>query len=108
MIPHGTSDNGRDASGRFAPGNKLGRGSPLARKAASLRAALLRAVTPADIHDIARKLIDEALGGDVPAAREVLDRCLGRPIEWDVLARLDEIELRVRGVNDESFDSIPD
>ena len=41
---------------------------------------------------IAAKLVELAKSGSVPAAKEVLDRCLGRPVEADLLERLEELE----------------
>jgi hypothetical protein len=41
---------------------------------------------------IARKLIDMAKGGDVAAIRELLTRTLGRPIEADLIERLERLE----------------
>ncbi len=41
---------------------------------------------------IAAKLVELAKSGSVPAATEVLDRCLGRPVEADLLERLEELE----------------
>ena len=39
--PSTNGDNGRDGSGRFTPGNKLGRGNPFNKRACELRAALM-------------------------------------------------------------------
>lgn len=69
---------GRGEGGRFLPGNKLGRGNPHARQTALLRETLLAAVTPDDLHAVVRGLIEQAKQGNVPAARELLDRVLGR------------------------------
>lgn len=71
--------NGRDDSGRFATGNRFGRGNPHAQRAQEVRAAFLAAITPQDVEEIARRLVEEAKGGDLGAAREVLLRVLGRP-----------------------------
>jgi hypothetical protein len=37
--------------------------------------------------------VDEAKGGDVRAAKEVIDRCLGRPVEADLIERIEHLEL---------------
>jgi hypothetical protein len=71
--------DGLDARGRFAKGNKLGRGNPLAGRAAKIRADLLRATTLEDRQIIARKLIDGARSGDLAFIREFYDRTGGRP-----------------------------
>jgi len=74
-------DNGRDAMGQFAPGNKFGKGNPMLKKVAAWRRALRSAVTGKDIKEVVAALLAEAKSGDVPAARELLDRCLGRPAQ---------------------------
>jgi hypothetical protein len=86
------STNGRDGGGRFAPGNAGGPGNPHAAKVARLRAALLDAVTPEHIERIAAALVREAEAGNVAAAREVLQRCLGEPSAIDTLARIEQLE----------------
>ena len=70
--------NGRDNKGRFALGNLGGPGNPHVQRTAELRSARLSAVTPEDVAAIVQTLIKQALAGDVVAAREVLDRCLGK------------------------------
>lgn len=70
--------NGWEANGRFAPGNAGGPGNPLGRRTAELRSAMLNAVTDDDIRAIIKNLVASALGGDVMAAREVLNRTVGR------------------------------
>ena len=54
--------------------------------------ALIVAVTAEDITAIVAALILRAKEGDVVAAREVLDRLLGRPVELDLIERLEHIE----------------
>ena len=87
-----TGPYGRDEQGRFKQGNKCAKGNPFAKKVARLRAALLSAITPADIKSIIQKLITRAKAGDIVACREVLDRCIGKPIEMDFLERLEGLE----------------
>ncbi len=72
------SPNGRTATGRFANGNPGGPGNPHGRRVADLRAALLDAVTPEDIHAVAKALVARAKAGEVPAIRELLDRLMGK------------------------------
>lgn len=79
--PKGGNGQGpeRDAGGRFLPGWRGGPGNPYAGQVAALRAALLQAVTPADVEAVAKMLIRKARKGSIPAAKELLDRVLGRP-----------------------------
>jgi hypothetical protein len=76
--PSTNGTNGRDAGGRFAAGNREGKGNPHARAVARLRAAMLDAVTDDDVSAIVKALVAKAKAGDLRAAQEVLDRCLGR------------------------------
>lgn len=85
----------RDARGRFLPGNKGGPGNPFAAQVGRLRAALLRAVKPADLREVVTALLEQAKSGNVAAARLVLEYCLGRPVEADVIERIEAIERRV-------------
>ena len=73
-------DNGREAAtGRFATGNTFGEGNPHHKRVAELRSALLDAISPEDLRVIVGQLVQKAKSGDVAAAREVLDRALGKP-----------------------------
>ena len=71
--------DGRDAAGRFAPGNPGGPGNPEARRVARFRRAFLKTVTPADVEAVIQVLIDHAKKGEPWAVREVLDRAIGKP-----------------------------
>ncbi len=84
--------DGRQPGGRFAPGNKFSKGNPYTQQVARLRAALMEAVTPEKLTAIVQALIREAEGGNIPAIREVLDRTLGKPIEADLIDRIEELE----------------
>ncbi len=90
--PSGTDDSGRNERGRFTAGNRFGVGNPYAKRTGELRAALLDSVTPEDMRAVARKLVELARGGDTVAARLLLDRVLGRPLESDILDRVEELE----------------
>lgn len=65
-----------DVRTRFGPGNKaaVGRSS----KGAELERALRAAVTPADLADVAAKMLAKAKRGDVRAAHWLTDRMIGR------------------------------
>lgn len=84
--------DGRDASGRFAKGNPGGPGNPLAGRLSKLRAALVEAVTEDDIKQIAETLVGLAKDGDMAATKELLLRTLGRPVEADLIERLERVE----------------
>ncbi|MCW5755332.1 MAG: hypothetical protein KIT24_11550 [Phycisphaeraceae bacterium] len=53
---------------------------------------MLEAVTPEDMEAIILRLVALAKEGDIGAIREVLLRTLGRPVEVDILERLDALE----------------
>ena len=82
----------RAANGRFLPGCKPGPGNPLSKKANQLRVAVSKAVTAADVREIAKKMIDLAKGGDIQAAKLVFDRALGPIVDVDLLERLENLE----------------
>jgi len=85
-------DGGRDPKGRFQPGNRCGRGSPLAGQVAKLRAALLKGVTAADMRDVIAALLVKAKAGDVAAVRVVLSYTIGEPVAFDFVERLNKLE----------------
>jgi len=91
--PTGDGETGRDkATGRFLPGNRCGRGSPLAAAAQRLRVALFRAVKVGDVRGIIGAMVERAKGGDVAAAKLVLQYTLGEPQPLDILERLESLE----------------
>ena len=94
--PSPNGPNGRDRDGRFAKGNPGGPGNPHAAKVASLRSALLAAVTEDDMGEIAARLVQLAKEGDLAAVRELFLRTLGRPLEHDILDRLEQLEAAVQ------------
>jgi hypothetical protein len=78
----------------------LGRGNPLAGKAARLRGALFKAVGTGDLAAVVAAMIQRAKSGDVAAARVVLAYTLGDPVSLDVIEtieRLEGIVLKQRG-----------
>lgn len=82
MAEPSANGSNRDRQGRFVPGHHApGPGNPFARRTAALRSALLAAVSEKDLKAIVAKLVKLAKAGDVIAAREVLNRCVGRPVE---------------------------
>ena len=99
--PSTTAGNGRQAAGRFGPGNRFAKGNPHAVKVAKLRTAALNAVKPKELAGVIRKLLELALAGDVAAAREVLQRCLGPAEATDVMAELAELRADVDSILNE-------
>lgn len=71
--------DGRDGNGRFAPGNRLSKGNPHARRVHKLRSVLLKAATPARMKRVALTLLRLAESGDVPAAKLLLQYTIGNP-----------------------------
>jgi hypothetical protein len=86
------STHGRDGRGKFTAGNRLGRGNPLAGRAAKIRAELLRASKRADIREICRKLIDGAKAGDLAFIREWFDRTAGKTTDIVTEERISALE----------------
>ena len=78
QVPSANGSNGRNAQGRFVAGNSGGPGNPHAQRVAAVRAALMEAVTDEDLRQIVQALVLKAKGGDTMAAREILDRLLGK------------------------------
>ncbi len=87
----------RNKNGTFAKGNPGGPGNPLAKRINQLRADLIGAVTRKDMKEIIKALSDKAKDGDVIAAREIFNRILGRPIEQDIIERLETLEKKITG-----------
>jgi hypothetical protein len=76
--PTNNGTNGRDPdTGRFEHGNNFGKGRPPGR-VNIMRDAMRAAITDDDIHTVMRALVDAAKAGDIAAAREVLNRAVGR------------------------------
>lgn len=62
-----------------------------AKRSASLRKAMMAAVTPEDIQEIVKLQVFLALRGDPYATREILDRTIGKPATVDaIMAREDD------------------
>ena len=73
------STNGRNGSGQFATGNKHGKGNPHFGKVATLRSAVLKSVTPTTVKGLVKSLIDQAMAGDIAAAKLILPYLIGQP-----------------------------
>ena len=77
--------DGRDARGRFAPGNPGGPGRRFAHMSDAFRKILLGSLTPGEVRRIAQVLMDNAREGDVDAAKLILQICLGEPVDMTAL-----------------------
>ena len=73
------STNGRNGSGQFTTGNRHGKGNPLFGKVATLRSAVLKSVTPTTVKGLVKSLIDQAMAGDIAAAKLILPYMIGQP-----------------------------
>ncbi len=81
--PLANGGNGRDGHGRFLPGNQaaVGRGNPHADRVHAWRSALAATVTEDDLRAVIAKLVEKAKAGERWAVCELLDRCLGKPVQ---------------------------
>ena len=86
----------RLTNGRFGTGNRGGPGNPHAATVAKLRATLLDATTPEELEAVWKALLERARNprdkDQLKVAELVLTRLLGKPVELDVLARLDALD----------------
>jgi hypothetical protein len=107
--PTANGPDGRDGRGRFAKGNAGGPGNPFARQVAALRRALLAAVTEEDMEVVARRLVAQAVEGDIAAARLLLSYTLGKPgaaVDPDTLDQQEWQLYRQRPVNGQDLVAI--
>lgn len=77
-------ENGRDPKGKFTQGNQLSAGKhklTIISQTRALKQALVDAVNEKDIGKIAKKLVTQAMQGDVPAAKELFDRLWGKSMQ---------------------------
>ncbi len=91
--------NGHDKDGKFAVGNKLGKGNPFASQVNKLRSAMLNAVTAEDMTALTARLLAQSLKGNVAASRVLLDRLLGPSVACDILERLERLEATIEQEN---------
>lgn len=91
--------NGRDPmTGYFAPGNKLAKGNPNARRMHELRKSVLEAGSPEDIQAVIRKMAEMGRGGDVMAARCYLEYVVGKPVQAVELSNADGAGIELTSV----------
>lgn len=76
-------DKKPQSNGKFKKGNKAGAKGKRAesRHKEKLTLAFNAAITESDMIAIAKALVKKAKTGDARAAKEVLDRCLGKPMQ---------------------------
>jgi len=91
--PITNGSNGRGSDGRFRPGNRYarGHGNPHAAKVVEQRKTLFAAVTEEDIKAVLRMLVEEAKKGNVHAARELLSRIFGNPVNIDIVEQVEQL-----------------
>jgi hypothetical protein len=97
--------SGRAADGKFAAGNKCAKGNPFGRRLAAMRQAVLDAVSEDDVRAIMAALVGQAKGGDVAAARVVLQYAVGKPAAAVEPDRVEIEEWRLREQGAVSYDS---
>lgn len=81
-------------------GCKPGPGNPFAARVHELRRTLLDAITPDALHRVVIRMIELAVEGDVAAAKVVIERAVGKPIEPDLVERIERIESMLEGGNE--------
>ena len=100
----------RDERGRFLPGNPGGPGNPLAARVHEHRQAVIAAVTPEEVQQVFRVLLDKALAGDVVAAKVLLDRLFGRAAVFEEdtgEVRFEVVCIPLHGPDDPLGDELP-
>jgi hypothetical protein len=65
----------------FPKGNKCSPGNMQAKRINDIRAALLNAVSPKDMAEVIKVLVEQAKAGDVASAKEVMDRIMGKAVQ---------------------------
>jgi hypothetical protein len=90
--PLPTADSGRANGGKFASGNRFGKGNPNNRRAQEIRNAIIKAIEPSEMAQAARQLLQQAKGGDRQAFAELCDRIIGKPLPMDVEERIAALE----------------
>ena len=82
----------RDAVGRFAKGNKGGKGNPFARNVAMMRKCFFNAVTENEMTVLVRLIYHMAMEGDLKAAGLLFKYMIGQPNQYQNPDALDTDE----------------
>ena len=94
MTDSNGENSGRDSQCRFQTGNTGGPGNPQVRQLAAHQAVVREALTPGELQAVLRKLRDQAMAGDVAAAKVVLDRVVGKSRPEPARPPLQQLEPR--------------
>ena len=96
-------ENGRNGKGQFGEGNQCAAGTHNVKAtqiSRELKKALLEAVSVEDVKKIVQKLVRQAKHGEIAAAKELFDRCLGKPLQTH------EIDVEIKTYTPEQCDTI--
>lgn len=93
---HTGNGDGRDGRGRFAKGNNASPGNPNIAQIGKLRARFFKAIRAKDVTQALstiRSVMKDGRDNDrMAAARELLDRVLGKAVQSDFHERLEALE----------------
>lgn len=93
---NGTKTAGRGPGGKFAKGNPGGPGNPNVADVGRHRARFFAALRDDDVARAVEVIRDVMAGGKdserLAAARELLDRVLGKAVQSDLLERIEKLE----------------
>jgi ABC-type Fe3+ transport system substrate-binding protein len=89
----------RAANGHFAAGNAIGKlgGRPQREVETAYLRTFYQALTPSEMTDITRAIIRKAKGGNIAAAKLLMDHAIGRPVQR-IEASVAQEEYRVAGL----------
>lgn len=71
----------RTPTGRFAPGNKCGKGNPHVRKLSAMRQAFAEVIDESRLRNLAENIYQRSLAGDMVAAKLLMSYVVGKPVE---------------------------
>lgn len=92
-------------NGKFAKGNKIGKGNPYMSRVAHIRSIIYDQVKDEDIIELIQKLITMGKGGNLKAIEEILNRVIGKSKEHIEITGQDgenfSVRLILKGKKDE-------